>query len=654
MGATVAPIAELRIVGDEVVVHGEATLTSRPVRLFFRSVLGATADADGWRCPRRRTSLASLVIRINGYLEQRGFEVVRHGIADREVQRDIERHRSFKRTRESAAAFKDGRPTIDLLDARQRLSDFGWDPDRVLRPHQEAALAHALAAANTANFSVPGSGKTAVALATAAAHLSAGTIDLVVVVGPLASFAPWEREVALSLGAHLPTKRVRGDAQERRSVYSAPGECRLLLVSLGTAAADRVALIELCKTRDVMLIVDESHRIKRFRGGLWAPAIVQIASHARVRMILSGTPMPQSGRDLYSQLKVLWPAGELTGSRDAFGARLDADFVGVLRDVQPFISRTPKEALGLPPYKVVRHEVEMASLQSEIYELIRGGLRQRLAEAETWTDKIEALRRARPLRLLQAAANPDLLNSRDGYFRVPPLETPSTTLMDRLAGYGRHEVPAKSEFALSLLEEVAAVGGKAVCWSNFITNLDQFSALVRLRLGIECFQIDGRVPTGDEASDDHLDARPPNPDDVDTRERIIQRFLAEVGPAVLVANPASCSESISLHTSCHNAIYLDRTYDCAQFLQSIDRIHRLGLAEDATVRIHILMATNGGGPTIDHLVDASLLGKESAMRQLLEGAALRPIAQSEDPADDANGDSGDLDALLRYLLGEDD
>jgi hypothetical protein len=59
-------------------------------------------------------------------------------------------------------------------------------------------------------------------------------------------------------------------------------------------------------------------------------------------------------------------------------------------------------------------------------------------------------------------------------------------------------------------------------------------------------------------------------------------------------------------------------------------------------------------PTIDHLVDASLSGKETVMRELLEGAELRPMALSSDPADDAEGTSEDVGALLRYLLGEQD
>src|SRR5439155_11560800 len=131
---------------------------------------------------------------------------------------------------------------------------------------------------------------------------------------PLACFAPWEYESAIALGNRLPTRRVRGTAAQRRVVYSQALSPILLLLSFATAASDRPALIEFCKTHAVMLIVDESHRIKRFRGGLWASALLQIAQHARVRMILSGTPMPQSGKDLFSQLNVLWPGGELTGT----------------------------------------------------------------------------------------------------------------------------------------------------------------------------------------------------------------------------------------------------------------------------------------------------------------------------------------------------
>jgi SNF2 family DNA or RNA helicase len=403
----------------------------------------------------------------------------------------------------------------------------------------------------------------------------------------------------------------------------------------------------------VMLIVDESHRIKRFRGGLWAPALMEIARHARVKVTLSGTPMPQSGRDLYSQLRVLWPAGELTGPSDDFANRVDANFQSILDEVLPFVGRTPKSALDLDPYVIHNHYAELSGIQEEIYTLIEEQFRRMLQDFDSWRDKIEALKRGRPIRLLQAAANPDLLNGSDSSFRLPQYNIANPTLMQRLADYSHRETPAKHCVALEIIREIAnrpETGQKAVCWSNFVRNLDQFAEFVRSKLGIPVYQIDGRVPTGDQSSQELL---PITSDIDDTREVIIERFLTTQGPAILVTNPASTSESISLHSSCHNAIYLDRTYDCALFLQSIDRIHRLGLRKGQAVAVHIIEAKrSGGGPTIDTLVAASLRSKEGVMLQLLEGADIVPLNETDDPLTDAQGDKSDIEALLKYLLGE--
>ena len=645
-------ITVIGVEDDVVVVTGPDHLHSRPARLFFRSVLGAQPAEGGWRCPRRNQALPTLVVRINRFLEGQGWSVRRDGIADREVERELERRRSFERARTAAEEWKGGARVADRATVLEGLSRLGWSAERTLRPHQVDGLMHALAAVNAANFSVPGAGKTATALAVAATHLAAGTIETVLVVGPLACFRPWEAEAGAALGSTFRARRVRGHGASRRTLYSTVKERDLLLMSYATAAADRVALIQLCKSRDVLLVVDESHRIKRFRGGLWAPALMDIAEHARVRLVLSGTPMPQSGRDVYSQLNVIWPNRQLTGPPDAFANRVESNFDSVLRDVHPFVARTPKSALGLTPYEVHRHDVPMHPTQAEVYELILNQFRRRLEDADSWTEKLEALRRGRPIRLLQASTNPELFNRNDSQYRLPRLAQDNPTLMARLAAYAAHEVPAKSAHALGLVQAIAARNEKVVCWSNFLGNLDHFAELVREQLGVRCYQVDGRVPTDDDPEDDRLEAERDNPEDLDTRERVIERFLQSPDPGVLITNPASCSESISLHTTCHNAIYLDRTYDCAQFLQSVDRVHRLGLPPGVTVQIHIIRAIHAGEQAVDHLVDASLLAKEAAMRELLEGAVLRPIGSGDDPMEAAEGDRQDLEALLRYLLGE--
>ncbi|HEX9730756.1 MAG TPA: DEAD/DEAH box helicase [Thermoanaerobaculia bacterium] len=633
-------------------VLGEEIANDRAAFLYLRASLGAVPVDEGWRVPGRRHNVTWLVMRVHDWLTSHGYGVRAEGIADSAITQELERRRSFQRTREAASALKAGDRDFDRNSLNRALSQFGWQASRTLRPHQFDGAAHALTAINAANFSVPGSGKTVTTLATAVAHMKSSTIDLIVVVGPLACFDPWEQETRAATGGRIQVRRVRGNAASRRAAYEQVGARQVLLLSYAIAAADQLLLLRLFREWNVMLVVDESHRIKRFRGGVWAPALMELARQARVRQILSGTPMPQSGKDLYTQLNVLWPDGLLTGTRDAFAVQVDADFDGVLSKVGPFVSRAPKEALGLPPYEVFRHGVELRDTQAEIYELICNQFRRHLQDATTWQDKLNALRRGRPIRLLQAAANPALFNVRDSYYRLPRLEERHPTLMERLAAYQHNELPAKSVAALDLVASIMDRQEKVVCWSNFVANLDHFRKLVRKRLRVPCFQIDGRVPAGTDALRDDPNEGCERPGEEDTREAIIQRFLTTESPAVLVTNPASCSESISLHSSCHNAIYLDRTYDCALYLQSIDRIHRLGLAPDAKVTVHILLATFDGGPTIDHLADASLQAKDARMRLLLEGANLGPISLSDDPSADAEGNEHDLEELLRYLLGE--
>ena len=59
--------------------------------------------------------------------------------------------------------------------------------------------------------------------------------------------------------------------------------------------------------------------------------------------------------------------------------------------------------------------------QAEIYDLIENRFRRLLVDADSWSDKLEVLRRARPIRLMQAASNPDFLNSGTRTFMRPEL-----------------------------------------------------------------------------------------------------------------------------------------------------------------------------------------------------------------------------------------
>ena len=82
----------------------------------------------------------------------------------------------------------------------------------------------------------------------------------------------------------------------------------------------------------------------------------------------------------------------------------------------------------------------------------------------------------------------------------------------------------------------------------------------------------------------------------------------------IIATPQSCSESISLHKACTNAIYYDQSYNAAEFLQSLDRIHRVGGSEDQSVEYDFLQYAN----TIDLKVYNKVFQKANRQMQIIE------------------------------------
>lgn len=119
---------------------------------------------------------------------------------------------------------------------------------------------------------------------------------------------------------------------------------------------------------------------------------------------------------------------------------------------------------------------------------------------------------------------------------------------------------------------------------------------------------------------------------------------------VLVANPAAASEGISLHRVCQYAIYLDRSFNAAHYLQSEDRIHRLGLRPDQVPIIEIVECEN----SIDQLIAHRLESKISVMAQALNDSSIHVSMVDFDvdcdmDNDDSNITESDIEAIKRYF-----
>ena len=82
------------------------------------------------------------------------------------------------------------------------------------------------------------------------------------------------------------------------------------------------------------------------------------------------------------------------------------------------------------------------------------------------------------------------------------------------------------------------------------------------------------------------------------RKEKLSQFRNTTESSVLLSNPQTLGEGVSLHLECHEAVYMDRSYNAGLYLQSLDRIHRLGLAKDQITNVYILQSDG----TIDHRI----------------------------------------------------
>ena len=131
-----------------------------------------------------------------------------------------------------------------------------------------------------------------------------------------------------------------------------------------------------------------------------------------------------------------------------------------------------------------------------------------------------------------------------------------------------------------------------------------------------------------------------------SREGKIREFKNNPNCMVMVANPAAAGEGISLHRVCLNAIYIDRTFNAAHFLQSIDRIHRLGLEDGEHPHVQFLISEG----SIDESVDTRLTDKIQRMLNALNDRTIYPNPISFDEEQGLSEiDNEDYEELQRHL-----
>lgn len=505
---------------------------------------------------------------------------------------------------------------------------------RQLRDFQLRDLGQMLAISHGANFSVPGAGKTSVALAAYELLRSRGEVDRLLVIAPLSAFGAWFEESDECFASPLRAARFleRSTATE------------FAIVNYQRLASSYDDLARWIFQGRTHIILDEAHRMKRGRNGEWGAACLDLAHSAARRDLLTGTPAPQHPTDLIALLDFQWPqqARRILPERALVRQPTRGSMQELSRRLRPLFARTQKIELGLDEPELRIETVPMKPLQTEIYTALRTRARRALASS-AGSAQLAQMGNVTAY-LLQAAVNPGLLSRPVGGAKPAPLQFPSvdiepgTDLADKVMRYGELEIPHKIEKLIALVDENARHNRKTLVWSNFVDVLRDLAA--RTLAPYSPALVYGGIPSGHE-------------DDVWlTREKEIRRFRSDSDCWVLLANPAAMSEGISLHHECHDAVYVDRTYNAGQYLQSLDRIHRLGLAPGTETRITFLVSPG----TIDESVSLRVSEKSHALADMLSDPGLVSMAL---PDEDLTGewidlgDRDDLNALLGHLRMDD-
>lgn len=527
-------------------------------------------------------------------------------------------------TRETAA-----RTLKDAIAKGKRLKDGSLDDNdiadfilflkhgiaRPLKDHQYKAALHLLCTENGANFSVPGSGKTSVVLAVFHYLRKLGKIDALFVVGPPACFGPWRYEYQAVIGKD-PVFQILagGNISTRRSKYFVNTEsvCDLYLTTFQTLQRDWEQVRVLFQQQGIrfFLVIDEAHYMKQV-DGMWANAVLHVASHAERKCILTGTPFPRSYADGFNLFDVLWPESPPISSESRhrislFTQRKQLESAAKVLEtaIGPLFYRVRKSDLGLAPQ--VFHEplcIKMNKYERLVYDLILDRVRD-LSQSDYFRnlDLVLRLRRGRMVRLRQCLSYTPLLAGAVTEY-TENLIGEDLSLSEVIKHYDELETPAKVEGLLHLVNDFVAGNQKVVVWSNFVHTLEHLRDLISAS-GIGVRLIYGATPIQKVDMDDEM-----------TREEIIKEFVDPASSvSVLIANPAACAESISLHKTCSNAIYYDLSYNCAQYLQSLDRIHRVGGSEKKRSHYYFLQYAD----TIDRDILANVQRKAENMSLVID------------------------------------
>lgn len=427
-----------------------------------------------------------------------------------------------------------------------------------------------------------GLGKTLVAIEAFRDLWKRGLVERMVVVCPNSLKRNWVSEIQ-KFAPELGVQIAEGKPKQRRETL-AYAKAPVVVTSFETSRAEVTGMMALLKRASTVLTLDESHAAKNWQSQT-SRAMRHFAPLCEYRWLLSGTPVTNTAKDIYTQIAIMSPNRNPLGSLEAFSQMTEDGKIPInlQAEVDKLVMRRTKEqCLDLPEKTHVDVHVELPPWQRKLYNDMRDDMvceiramtgEQFRAFAPTALSKIT--------RLSQIASNPGLL-------------------MDDIG-----KTPAKYEALDGLLNDILSVPGrKVIIWSGYIKTIEELMARYQSH---GCVAIYGAV-------------------EVAERQAIAKQFQEDPATRIMLANPAAAGTGFTL-TAANYTIYESTSWRYDHYAQSQDRNHRIGQTDNVTYMRLVAVGT------IEEAIGAALERKRQLAGSILgdgdTGPGISQLSQKE-------------------------
>jgi len=451
--------------------------------------------------------------------------------------------------------------------------------------HQLEALKQAYNKEYYAFFMEMGTGKSKVLIDEIGGYFLQGKIDSALIIAPKGVYRNWERgeipthlpdEIPYTVAAwRAPSEMTKDDKKKLKDIIYPNGKLRILLMNIealsGSVGIKYVTQF-LHKNR-TLLAIDESTTIKTPTASRTKNAI-KISKLAKVRRIMTGSPVTKNPLDVYAQLEFLSPnitrqnywafkSRYAVMVRRNFGTRSTNLVVGFQRlpelntIIDQYSYRVLKEdCLDLPEKIYTTRTISLTSEQVKAYEEMRRfNITEMDGKTMTSLSTLAAL-----IRLHQITC---------GHVTFDDGDTKEI----------------KSNRMNELLNVLDEVDGKVIIWANYRFDIKKIQQTLSEKFGSDS------VATyfGDTKDKD--------------RQDIVEKFQDKNSSLkYFVGNPSTGGYGLTL-TAAHTVVYYSNSYDLEKRMQSEDRAHRIGQVNKVT---YVDMIAEG---TVDEKIVRSLRSK---------------------------------------------